>query len=97
MVRPRSGGIGEIPIAEARTKLPKLSRELSEQNQAIAITVRGTPTLALMPWELFEAITETLEIMGDTNMMAALRQGIKEAIEGKNIAWEEAKARLDLV
>lgn len=97
MVRSSGAGIGEIPIAEARTKLPKLSKELSEQNQAVAITVRGKPTLALMPWELFEAITETLEIMGDTDMMAALKQGIKEAREGKNIPWEEAKARLDLV
>ena len=96
MVRLSGTGIGEIPIAEARTKLPKLSKELSEQNRAVAITVRGTPTLAIMPWELFEAITETLEIMGDTDMMAALKQGIKEAKEGMGIPWEEAKAQLDL-
>ncbi|MDA0734239.1 MAG: type II toxin-antitoxin system Phd/YefM family antitoxin [Chloroflexi bacterium] len=96
MVGPRVDGIGEIPIAEARTKLPKLSKELTEQNQAVAITVRGKPTLALVPWELFESILETMDIMGDPDLMAALRQGIIEAKEGNGIPWEKAKAQLDL-
>jgi prevent-host-death family protein len=85
-----------IPIAEARTKLPTLCKELTEQHQAIAITVRGVPALAVMPWELFESIMETMDIMGDPEMMAALRQGIKEVEEAQGIPWEEAKAQLEL-
>jgi hypothetical protein len=49
-----------------------------------------------MPWELYEAIVETLEIMGDEELMDALRQSIKEAEEGKAIPWEQAKRELSL-
>lgn len=88
--------IETIPIAEARSKLPMLCKELTDQRQAIAITVRGVPALAVMPWDLFESIMATMDIMGDPEMMAALRQGIKEAEGEQGIPWEEAKAQLDL-
>jgi len=88
--------IETIPIAEARTKLPTLCKELTEQHQAIAITIRGVPALAVMPWDLFESIMETMDIMGDPDMMAALRQGIKEAEEEQGIPWEEARIQLGL-
>jgi len=52
--------------------------------------------MALVAWDLYEAIVETLEIMGDADLMAALRQSIKEASEGKVIPWEEVKAELGL-
>ena len=35
--------------------------------------MRTEPVLAVMPWDLFESIVETLEIMGDMDMMDALR------------------------
>ena len=62
----------------------------------MAVTRRGKPVLAVMPWELYEAIVETLEVMGDEDLMAALRQSIKEANEGKVIPWEQAKRKLGL-
>jgi predicted transcriptional regulator len=49
-----------------------------------------------MPWELFESILETLEIMGDPELMAALRRGIKEAQEGKLVPLEEVKSNLGI-
>ena len=60
------------------------------------MTRRGKPVLAIMPWELYEAIVETLEIMGDEDLMAALSQSIKEAEEGKGIPWEIVKAEMRL-
>lgn len=51
--------------------------------------------LAIMTWELFEAIYETLEIMGDEGLMRSMRQSIKEVREGKTISWETAKKGLE--
>ena len=85
-----------ITINDARGELPKLAKQLTGLHKAMAITRYGEPVLAVMPWELFEAITETLEIMGDPEMMAALRQGIKDVQEGRLVPLEEIEARLGL-
>jgi hypothetical protein len=37
---------------------------------------------------------ETLEILGDEEMTAALHKGIEELSAGKGVAWEKAKREL---
>ncbi len=91
MTAPRTGE--SIPIAEARKTLTKLPEQLEKDKRAIAVTRRGTPVMALMSWEMFEAIEETLDIMGDPELMDALRQSIKEVEAGKLIPLENIKAR----
>lgn len=86
----------EIPITQARHELTSLPKRLAKEPRAVAVTRRGKAVLAVMPWELYESIVETLEIMGDEGLMATLRQGIKEIGEGKGISWEEAKGELRL-
>lgn len=88
--------VKDIPITEARYALTSLPERLAQEPGAVAVTRRGKPVLALMPWELYESIVETLEIMGDESLMAVLRQGIKEAEEGQGIPWEEAKKKIRL-
>jgi prevent-host-death family protein len=87
-----------MPIIEARNKLTTLPEQFEQEPDigAIAVTRRGKPVLAIMPWELYEAIVETLEIMEDEELMAALRQSIKEADEGKILSWENVKAEMGL-
>ena len=86
----------DIPITEARHELTSLPERLADQDGAVAITRRGKPVLAIMPWELYESIVETLEIMADQDLMAALRQGIKEIDQRKGIPWTSARKRLRL-
>jgi len=86
----------DIPITEARHELTSLPERLAENPGAIAITRRGKPVLAVMPWDLYESMMETLEILGDEDLMALLRQGIKEMKAGEGIPWEQAREELDL-
>ena len=60
------------------------------------MTRRGKPVLAILPWEEYEAIMETLEIVSDRDLMASLNQSIKEMKRGKRIPWERAKRKLGL-
>jgi PHD/YefM family antitoxin component YafN of YafNO toxin-antitoxin module len=85
-----------LTISQARSALPSLSRKLAREARpdAVTITQKGKPVLALMNWEFYESLIETLEILDDKEMMAALRQGIKEAKAGKGISWEAARRRL---
>src|SRR5438309_8896749 len=79
----------EIAIARARDLLTSLPEQLAEKPGTVAVTRRGKPVLAVMPWELYESIVETLEIMGDEELMASLRLAIQEVAEGKTIPWEQ--------
>jgi antitoxin YefM len=88
--------IKDIPITTARHEITSLPERLEKEPGAVAITRRGKPVLAVMPWELYESLIETLEILGDPELMNALRQSIKEVEAGKGIPWEDAKRDLGL-
>ena len=87
-------GTENIPIVQARAMLSQLPERLSAENRAVALTRHGKPVLAVMPWELFESIMETMEIMGDVDMMAALRESIEDVREGNLVPLEQVKAEL---
>lgn len=86
----------DIPITEARHELTSLPKQLKKTNQAVTVTSRGKPVLAILPWEFYQSIIETLEVMADQNLMTSLRQGIRELKAGKGIPWEKAKRELGL-
>lgn len=88
--------IDYLSISEARRRLPSLPDMLREKPEAIAITRREKPVLAVMPWDLYESIIETLDVMGDPELMAALRQGINEVEEGRTFTMEEVERELKL-
>ncbi len=87
-----------MQMIEARDKLTTLPEEFENEPEAgaVVITRRGKPVLAVMSWELYESLMETLEIMGDEKMMADFRRGVREAAEGKLIPWEKGKRKLGL-
>jgi PHD/YefM family antitoxin component YafN of YafNO toxin-antitoxin module len=85
-----------MSIVKARAMLTQLPELLSAENRAVALTRRGKPVLALMPWELFESIVETMEIMGDAEMMETLRRSIRDVQEGNLVSIEEGKAELGI-
>ena len=85
-----------MSIVKARAMLTQLPELLSAENRAVALTRRGKPVLALMPWELFESIVETMEIMGDAEMMEALRRSIRDVQEGNLVSIDEVKAELGI-
>ena len=91
-------GRAPIAMAEARKQLPKLADALDKHPEigAVKITRHGKPVLAVLSWDLYESVVETMEIMSDPELMAAFRQGVKEMEEGKGIPWEQVKKELGL-
>jgi len=47
-----------------------------------------------MSWRLFQPLEETLEIMGDKELMESLRQSIREVADAKTIPFEDVVADL---
>ncbi len=88
-----------LSMVEAREQLTRLPEQFEndiENNSApvVKVTRRSEPVLAILPWDLYESIMETLEILGDADQMDALRQGIQEVAEGKGKPWKTMKKEL---
>ena len=85
----------QLTISEARKVLLDLPEKLGRGSErAIRITRRGRPVLAVMPWELYESIVETLDVLGDPDMVSALRDSLEDLKRGRLVNSKEAKIRL---
>jgi prevent-host-death family protein len=87
-------GIRELSMVDARRELTRLPEELAAEPATITVTRRGKPVLAILTWEDYEALTETIEILSDEDTLQQLRQGLQDVKSGNTLSWSEAKARL---
>ena len=71
-------------------------RRVNDSQTVIPITRRGRPVMALMSWELFESLVETIEIMSDPELMAHISQSEKDIAEGKTVSLHEVMAKLSI-
>jgi antitoxin YefM len=83
-------------ISEIREEITRLPEHFAQEPEAITVTRHGKPVMAILPWDLYESLIETLEVMSDDEHMAAFRQGVQELAEGKGRPWEEVKKDLGL-
>ena len=85
----------ELTISQARKALLDLPEKLARTpDRAVTITRRGQPVLAILPWEFDESIVETLEVLGDPEMVTALRESLEDIKRGSVVSHAEAKKRL---
>jgi antitoxin YefM len=85
----------ELTISEARKALLNLPEKLARTpERAVTITRRGQPVLAVLPWEFYESIVETLDILGDPEMVRVLRESLEDLKRGRLVSNAEAKKRL---
>lgn len=86
-----------IPLTQLRPKLPKIMSRISKYFDRYVITRHGKPEAVLLSEEDYDSLIETLDILGDHNLI----QGIKKATENlkkkKSIPWEKAKKKLGYV
>ena len=87
----------QLTISEARKGFLDLPEKLArDPEHALCVTRRGRPELAVMPWELYESIIETLDILSEPELVTALRESIEELENGDLLTQDEVRARLGL-
>jgi len=86
----------KMPIVEARKRLTRIPEELANNQEVIEITRRGEPVLALISWDFYESLMETMEVMADEELMALLRKSIGEAKAGRTVSLAAARKKLSL-
>ena len=85
----------KLPITEARSKFMKLPDQAAK-HKILAITRRNKEVMAVMSWELYEGLLETLEIMSDPKLMNNLKMGLDDVKAGRTYSLPEAYERLGL-
>ena len=85
----------KIPITEARKRFMKLPDQAAG-DQILAITRRNKEVMAVMSWELYEGLLETLEVLSDPELMGNLKKGIEDVKAGRTRSLSEAYERLGL-
>jgi PHD/YefM family antitoxin component YafN of YafNO toxin-antitoxin module len=84
----------QLTIAQAQQQLPNLLGELIDE--PIIITQDGVPVIAALSYTHLTELLETLDILSDAEFVTRLRQSITQSEQGNTIAWESAKAQLEL-
>ena len=82
-------------VREKLTGLPEQFKRNPETG-AVIVARRGKPVLAVMPWGLYESITETLEILSDGKLMKALRRSLREARKSRTYSMAEVSKKIGL-
>ena len=83
--------------SKAKRALFDIARELEHQpGTVVRVTKRGKSVMTLVSSELYEALVETLEILGDAAAMNRLRKALREIKARKAILWKSARKKLGL-
>src|SRR5258708_5339962 len=80
-------------ISDVRNELTRYPGRFRKRPEAVEITQRGRPVMALLPWELYESLVETLEVLADEKLTKALRRSLSEIRRGKTYSMEEVEKR----
>jgi antitoxin YefM len=81
-------------ISEIREQITHLPEYFEQKPEVVTVTRHGKPIMAILPWALYESIMETLEILSDDELMAAIRQGVQDIEAGRVESWEDVKKEL---
>lgn len=87
--------IKHLSISEARKNISSLEAELTNED-TISITNHGKEVFALMRWDSYEAIAETLDILSDEEQYSELKIGLKQLEDGELIGLDDLKLELDV-
>lgn len=86
----------EIPLAEVKDRLSEVVEKIRRQHGRVVITKHGRPAAVLVSTEDLESLEETLEIMSDPDLMAAIREAEADVAAGRTqrLTRDQARARI---
>lgn len=85
-----------FPLSEARAKLSELVDDVEHRHEHIVITRNGRPAAVIVPSDEYDAMEETLEVLGDEELLAALRESEKDVKAGRVKSLAKVRRELGL-
>lgn len=83
-----------IPISKAKQRLLELARRGEERSESFILLRDGVPVSALVPFDEYESLLETLDILEqEPDILAKLRRAEREIKAGKGAVWKAARRK----
>ena len=84
-----------VTLSDAKARLPRLLADILELGEGVVITRSGRPAGVLVSVDEYEGLLETLEILADPDLSAAVRRGLADANDGRVVGHEDLWRELD--
>lgn len=83
-----------LPLAEVRAQLSKLVDEAQRTHQRIEVTKNGRRAAVLLSADDYDSLIETLEILGDAETMAEIRESERAVARGEVYSLDQVRAEM---
>jgi antitoxin YefM len=86
-----------VPLAEVKNRLSQVVDRLEREHGRVVITKHGRPAAVMLSLEDLESLEETLAILSDPELMAAIGEADAEVATGgtTRLSKQEARAEID--
>jgi antitoxin YefM len=74
-----------LPFSEVKARLSALAERVQREHDRIVVTRHGKPAFVLVNPDDLESLEETVEILGDEQLMTSLRRAREEAAGGEAV------------
>jgi antitoxin YefM len=81
-----------LPLAEVKNHLSEVVDRLQREHGRVVITKHGHPATILLSLEDLESLEETLAILSDPELMAAVREADADIAAGRTTRMTEQEA-----
>lgn len=78
-----------FPVTKVKRELLKILKAMEEDYATITLTRNGEPVGIMMTPDRYEALLETIEILGDNEILQALKASHKDFKSGKVYTHDE--------
>jgi antitoxin YefM len=85
-----------VPLAEVKNRLSEVVDRLEREHGRVVITKHGRPAAVMLSLEDLESLEETLAILSDPELVAAVRQADAEIAAGSTTELSEQEALAEL-
>jgi prevent-host-death family protein len=69
----------QLPLAEVKNRLSEVVDRIEREHGRVVITRHGRPAAVVISVDDLEALEETLDVMGSTQVMADIREVLDDA------------------
>jgi PHD/YefM family antitoxin component YafN of YafNO toxin-antitoxin module len=81
-----------ISVSKAKQRLLELARRAHDQGESFILLKDGEPVSAMLPFDEYESLLETLDILEDEpDILGKLKRAQKEIKKGKFSVWKGKK------
>lgn len=72
-----------VPLAEAKNRLSEVVDRIRREHGRVVITKHGHPAAVILSLEDLESLEETLEVLSDPELLAAIRDAEADVAMGR--------------